>query len=171
MALLIADSDRLQQEQIQARLAASHAKLAEIDLDRAQAEEAARKLEAEIEAETALLMNNVRTKAKANLAEAIAQPVETDNAEGDEVMATVVESQGEEPEVKAPSDTGSPHEPHTKRRHTGQPLEDDDLMPDELMGQGAANVAATPQEAPAHHPELSSAPLLWSLCRLTVWEP
>ena len=171
MALLIADSDRLQQEQIQARLAASHAELAEIDLDRAQAQEAARKLEAEIEAETALLMNNVRTKAKANLAEAIAQPVGTDNAEGDEVMATVVESQGEEPEVKAPSDTGSPHEPHTNRRHTGQPLEDDDLMPDELMGQGAANVAATPQEAPAHHPELSSAPLLWSLCRLTVWEP
>ena len=130
MALLIADSDRLQKEQTHAKLAASLVRLAEIDLDRAQAQEAARKLEAEIEAETASPMNNVRTKANANLAEAIAQQLGTEHLEGDELAATVVESEGEGPECNAPSDTGSAHEPHTKRRHTGQPPEDDDLMPE-----------------------------------------
>ena len=153
MPLLTTDSAKLHIEHTHARLASNLVRLAEIEMDRALTQEAATRLEAEMQAEAAAFMNTVRTEAQASLAEAIAQPVGTENMEDAEPGATIVESEKEGPEHKAPSVAGSAEEPHTKRRHTGQLPEDDDLMPDDQMGMGAANAAVVAQEVPTYHSE------------------
>ena len=153
MALSTADNAMLQLQHTQDRLAANLVRLAEIEMDHAHAQEEATRLEAEIEAEAATLLNTVRTKAQASLAEAIAHPVGTEDMDVVEPETTAVGRKKEGPERKASSDTGSTQEPHTKRRHTGLLPEDDDLMPDDQMGVDAANSAVHAQEVPAYHSE------------------
>ena len=160
MALSTTSSAKLQLEQAHARLAAHHVKLAEIELDRAQAQEAATRLDAEIEAETVANLNAARTKARVKLADAIAQPVgpASENMEGEGAVATVGESDGEGQESKTSCEAGSTHESQTKRRHTGKSPENDlDLLPDVQMGTDAVDAAVDAQETPPYHSEVPTA--------------